>query len=151
MLFFTMYSVYFLFFDQLAFLKNESNRTKSHDFIIQNDRYNYIVQNLMANKSNKSKTSVFYSPAFFRLSNEDFVVEPFWGFFESWKLGKDLVVLNISSNPKKTKAIPTNKEYLMWLNSLKEYDKYVNNINSTPSYIELPVNMEGVYIFKRIK
>ena len=134
---------------QVTFLKNEANRTKNPEYIIQKERYKVILEKIHSNQNNISKPSVFYSPQFFRLSSENFEFEHIWGFFKSWNLGKDFVVLCNSNNPKIYKPLQTNKEYNMWLKSNIEYDKYVNSKNINPTYIEIPVDIEGVYIFKK--
>jgi len=63
---------------------------------------------------------------------------------------KDIVVLCNSNNPKITRPLQTNNEYKLWEKSNSKYDKYVNRKNITPSYIQLPIKMNGVFIFKRV-
>jgi hypothetical protein len=146
---FLLFSLFFLLSQQVTFLKNEANRTKNPEYIIQKERYKVILEKIHSNQNNISKPSVFYSPQFFRLSSDDFEFEQIWGFFKSWNLGKDFVVLCNSNNPKIYKPLQTNKDYKMWLKSNIEYDKYVNSKNINPTYIEIPVDIEGVYIFKK--
>lgn len=151
-LFFVLfYSIYYMYYDQVKYLKIQANRSKSQETILQQKRFDFVLNTLNIASINQKKTTIFYSPHFYRLENSKFDIVEVWNYFDSWQEGRDYVFLSNANNPKISKPLNTNAQFKSWKKSVLNYDKFVNQNGVIPSYIEIASGIDGLYVFKRIR
>ncbi|MHA8095443.1 hypothetical protein ACMH5Q_11165 [Aquirufa lenticrescens] len=142
--------IFYLFKGQFVFLSEQSIRTKNNDYLLQKERYKFVNEYLLNNcKSNKS-TDIYYSPQFFRLTNNSFNIELIYGFFHSWDVGKDYVFLSNSNHPILNKPSHSSAEYLDWEVSIKAYNDFVIKKDNDFYYVKVELPIKGIYLFKKM-
>lgn len=149
--FFCIYSITFSFKTQITELNNLASRTKSKDYLLQLEKYNYIAGYLQKEQNHNNKLSIYYDPYLFRYKSSFFTIRPFWGYFNFWHKNYDLIIM--SDNTLLTKLKPTaktNYQYNSWKIAISNFKKYVNQVSSTKYELVSTHNVNGLYIFKRI-
>ena len=94
---------------------------------------------------------MFNSPQFFRIDRPKIDISLIWGYFDYWKEGRDYIFLCKSNNPKTLKPKMNNAEFESWKKADMDYNKYVNNSEIVPSYVQIDSKIHELYVFKRIR
>ena len=132
-----------------------SQRTASPVFQRKKSEYGYLVS-LFSNTSMTAQRQilVMYDPRLFRPNTTpEFDIQLFWGAFNQWDSGADLVVMYKEKTPEEPLPSPTRHAYKGMVESNRLFHQYVSNSSEScqavPCYAQIQSDLPEVRIFAR--
>ena len=132
-----------------------SQRTASPVFQRKNSEYEYLVS-LFSNTSMTAQRQivVMYQPRLFLPdTTPEFDIQRFWGPFNKWDSGADLVVMYKEMTPEEPLPSPTSASYKGMVESNRLFHQYVSTISEScqavPCYVQIKSDLPELRIFAR--